>query len=67
MTERDCLADVKSWMTFLGWSNGGGPGATKGASKHGGAEWIKDTDHALDQIEHERAREALAELARRSR
>lgn len=68
----DCLRDVKSWMTFLGWSNGGNPGSTKlsGGGKivavHGDATWIRDCDVAIDHIGKERdaarAREALLVL-----
>jgi len=71
----DCLREVKSWMTFLGWENGGNPGSVKKSgdgkvvATHGDATWIMDCDVALDHMTKEReaarAREALCILAGR--
>jgi hypothetical protein len=66
--ENDCLRDVKEWMTFLGWTHDGGPGAVKHdwegkkVAGHGDATWIADVDDVLGKIEREKAR---AEIARR--
>jgi hypothetical protein len=55
----NALDEVKSYMEFWGWSNGGGPGSVKRdadgmiIAEHGGAEWIKDVDEAcavLDRL-----------------
>jgi len=65
------LDDVKSWMRFYGWTNGGGHGAVKLNARsqtigcHGDAVWIKDVDEAIDAVDRVRAKEAKAELERR--
>lgn len=54
------VAEVKSWMTFLGWTNGGEPGSRKAATdgveiaRHGDEMWKADVEHALKQIESQR-------------
>lgn len=50
------LQDVKSYMEFWGWRNGGGPGSVKVAyggsviAKHGDATWIADVEKACDTL-----------------
>lgn len=67
----DALRDVKSWMSFYGWTCDGGPGAVKldtelkTIGRHGDALWIEDVDKAIDALDRERAKEAMAELERR--
>ena len=64
------LAEVKSWMQFYGWRDGGGPGSVKLAyggsvvAKHGDAQWVKDVEEACAAIEREAARR---EIERRER
>lgn len=66
----DCLREVKSWMTFLGWENGGNPGSVKKSgdgkvvATHGDATWIRDCDTAVDHILKEREREGAREALR---
>jgi hypothetical protein len=68
--ENDCLRDVKSWMAFYGWTDGGSPGAVKRdadgkeIAKHGDATWIEDVDKACAVIERERIK---VEIERRER
>lgn len=46
------LDDVKSYMEFWGWKNGGNPGSVKLDADdkviaiHGGATWISDVEEA---------------------
>lgn len=50
------LRDVKSYMEFWGWTNGGGPGSVKLGllnkilAHHGDAVWIEDVDKATKTI-----------------
>lgn len=50
------LREVKSYMEFWGWTNGGGPGAVKFGvmnkiiAHHGDAVWIKDVEEACAVI-----------------
>lgn len=62
------LDDVKKWMTFWGWSDGGNPGSAKRDDAgnviafHGDATWIKDVEEAADKSER---LAIIAELERR--
>jgi len=46
------LADVKSYMEFWGWTNGGAPGSVKHddeqriVARYGDTNWIADVDKA---------------------
>jgi hypothetical protein len=68
--ENDCLRDVKSWMAFYGWTDGGSPGAVKRdadgkeIARHGDAIWIADVEEACAAIEREQIK---AEIERRER
>ncbi len=72
----DCLREVRSWMTFLGWEDGGNPGSVKKSgdgqvvATHGDATWIRDCDATVDRLlkerEQEGAREALRILGDRA-
>lgn len=50
------LREVKSYMEFWGWTNGGGPNSVKLDDNgkiiagHGGAVWIEDVDKATKTI-----------------
>lgn len=50
------LDDVKGYMEFWGWSNGGGPGSVKVGLKgehlasHGDAHWVADVENACNTI-----------------
>lgn len=50
------LREVKSYMEFWGWTNGGGPGAMKFdvdnkiIAHHGDATWIADVENACNTI-----------------
>lgn len=52
----DTLREVKSYMEWWGWSNGGSPGSVKRdvddkvVAQHGDAVWIADVDKACDTI-----------------
>ena len=55
----NALADVKGYMEFWGWTDGGGPGAVKLTTdgdivaRHGDAIWIANVEEAcviLDRI-----------------
>lgn len=50
------LNDVKGYMDFWGWSDGGNPGSKKTdeagrvIAKHGDATWIADVQKACDTL-----------------
>lgn len=62
------LDNVKRWMTFYGWKNGGAPGSTKVihgysvVAQYGDATWIKDVEEACRQDERD---QIVAEIERR--
>lgn len=62
------LDDVKSWMTFFGWRDGGGPGSIKqdadgrAIARHGDATWIEDVQTCIEKAERQRL---VAEIERR--
>lgn len=62
----NALADVKSYMEFWGWSNGGGPGSVKRdadskvIAQHGDAQWIADVDEACNTLDRLHARATAA-------
>jgi hypothetical protein len=64
------LDDVKSWMTWMGWTDGGGPGSQKldadgqPQARHGDAIWIADVQEACAKAERENIK---AEIERRDR
>lgn len=66
----EALADVKSWMNFFGWNEGGGPGSVKRDANsqviahHGDPTWISDVETCIERIERERI---IAEIERRDR
>jgi hypothetical protein len=51
------LREVKSWMSFWGWTNDGGPGAMKFDADnkiiayHGDAMWVADVEEASAKID----------------
>jgi hypothetical protein len=59
------LADVQKWMTFLGWSQGGAPGAVKTQyggtviARYGDADWIKDVEEACAKSERQAVRSEI--------
>lgn len=56
------LSETKSWMTWWGWTNGGGPGAVKldvtgnVIARHRDSIWQADVDKAYELARKERAR-----------
>lgn len=52
----DTLREVKSYMEFWGWTNGGNPGSVKHGvdgkiiACHGDMTWIEDVQKACDTI-----------------
>lgn len=52
----DTLREVKSYMQWWGWTNGGGPGSVKHdlekrtIAYHGDAQWIADVEEACNTI-----------------
>jgi hypothetical protein len=64
------LDEVKKWMTFFGWTDGGAPGSVKRdaggrqVTAHGTSEWIKDMEDACERVERTAI---LAEIERRDR
>lgn len=54
--EMNALKDVKSYMGFWGWTDGGAPGSVKldadgcEVARHGDAEWIDDVQEACDTL-----------------
>lgn len=62
------LKEVKSWMQFWGWTDGGNPHSVKHdadgkvIAKHGDATWIRDVQDACERISRAEIR---AELERR--
>ncbi len=64
------LDDVKSYMEFWGWSNGGEPGSVKRdadgqvIARHGGAQWIADVERACATLERLASRAANPELTK---
>lgn len=65
----DTLREVKSWMQFWGWTNGGNPGSVKKdvdgktIAVHGDATWIDDVQEACDATQRQATR---AEIERRA-
>lgn len=56
------LDEVKSYMEWYGWKNGGNPGSVKMVegkvvATHGDATWIEDVDKACQTLQrlHDRA------------
>ncbi len=51
------LKEVKSYMEFWGWTDGGGPGSTKLGlrgevlARHGDANWVRDVENACNTIQ----------------
>lgn len=51
------LDEIKKWMEFYGWKNGGNPGSVKMDANdkvcaiHGDATWIKDVEEACAAAE----------------
>lgn len=64
----DTLKEIRSWMNFMGWSDGGNPGSFKRnadgsiVARHGDTTWINDVQDACDRTEREAAK---AEVLRR--
>lgn len=62
------LDDVKSWMGFMGWTDGGSPGSVKRdaegktVAKAGDNTWVADVEEAIEKAERQRI---VAELERR--
>lgn len=56
MTAINVLREVKSYMEFWGWTDGGGPGSVKldiddhPIAKHGDRTWVADVETACDTI-----------------
>jgi acyl-CoA reductase-like NAD-dependent aldehyde dehydrogenase len=54
--------EVKSWMSFYGWDNGGAPGSVKRdadgqvIARHGYEEWSADVEKAIEAVKRERER-----------
>lgn len=52
----DTLTEVKSYMQWWGWTNGGNPGSVKQdlngktIAHHGDMTWIEDVEKACDTI-----------------
>jgi hypothetical protein len=52
MSASAALRDVKSYMEWWGWTDGGSPGSVKKdydghvIARHGDAQWIRDVDEA---------------------
>jgi hypothetical protein len=50
------LDGVKSWMSFIGWTDGGSPGSVKRdannkvVAHHGDATWIEDVQDCADRV-----------------
>jgi hypothetical protein len=68
--ETRTIREVKSWMRFFGWEQGGTPGDVKRSSdglllaRAGDGTWVRDIEDALDRIERQ---EITDELERRDR
>lgn len=64
------LANVKSWMSWYGWTDKGNPGSVKKdadghiIARHGDAVWIADVEEAIAADERERI---VHEIERRER
>jgi hypothetical protein len=64
------LDDVKSWMGFMGWSDGGSPGSLKRGTdgnviaSYGGKQWLADVEEAIEKTDRAAA---VAELERREK
>lgn len=51
----DTLREVKSYMEFWGWTNGGNPGSLKQEhgktiAHHGDQTWVADVEKACDTL-----------------
>lgn len=63
------LDEIKRWMTFIGWTDGGNPGSVKKdahgmtIAAHGDATWIEDVQDCCARAERAAA---IAELERRA-
>lgn len=63
------LDEIKRWMKFIGWTDGGNPGSVKKdadgeiVAHHGDATWVEDVQDCCRKAEAEAAK---AELLRRS-
>lgn len=66
----DTLAEIKRWMNFYGWTDGGSPHSVKldakgeKIAKHGDAVWIEDVEEATRAVERRRI---VEEFERRDR
>lgn len=55
--EMSALRDVQGWMSFFGWTDGGGPGSVKmdacnvQVASHGDARWQQDVEYACYRAE----------------
>lgn len=64
------LDGIKSWMSFIGWTDGGSPGSVKHdvdrniIARHGDAVWVEDVEACCDRVV---AAQAKAELEERER
>lgn len=62
------LKEVKSWMGFMGWTDGGQPGSIKKDAAgqriagHGDSTWITDVEDACDKCERGRENERREEM-----
>lgn len=69
----DTLREVKSWMNWWGWTDGGNPGSVKKdadgkiIAHHGDMTWIDDVQEACDTIERLAVREEIDRRAAASR
>lgn len=51
------LEEVKSWMGFMGWTDGGQPGSVKKDAAgqriagHGDGTWVRDVEDACERTE----------------
>jgi hypothetical protein len=65
----DTLKEVKSWMNWWGWTDGGAPGSVKKdadgkvVAHHGDATWIDDVQEACDASQRQAARDEIERRA----
>lgn len=64
------LKEVKSWMSFFGWTEGGAPNSVKHdadgkvIANAGDATWIKDVEDCCQRVERQKI---VEEIERRER
>lgn len=57
ISDMSALKEVKSYMEFWGWTDGGGPGSVKlgvkgeTLAKHGDGNWARDVENACNTIQ----------------